>query len=344
MAKFKLKGATAAIPVGISAASLGISTANYKTNRKRLKESKEYQEKQLDAMNRLTSSLDKVDEQLKGNKPEQPAKKGFIKFFQKNNSHTTDLAYKGAVAGGALMGGVLPFLPDNVVGNKVYENKKDLYNPKKNDSAVYNKKNTVFDNGDSETTTLSKGKEGKYTREKESIKFVKKGGWYNNLNPFYRKALLELGGVAIGAGLGALAGMIMDVSDYMNRKRTVNNRLLKDVVDNLKKTGYREGKDFTRDPKMANLLKTKVCLVISKSSDDLKLLINTVKDNKLKTISGQIIKNLPTMSTLTEKVSDRFNEINITTMTSNSGNATWVTSVAEKFIAEGFPVYLVEVG
>ena len=138
--------------------------------------------------------------------------------------------------------------------------------------------------------------------------------------------------------------MIMDASDYINKKKTVNNRLLKDVTENLKKIGYREGQNFTRDPKMASLLKTKVCLVISKSSDELKLLINTVNDGKLKTLTGQITKNLPTMSTLNEKVSDRFNEINITTMTSNSGDAIWVTSVAEKFISSGFPVYLVEVG
>lgn len=282
-----------ALPIGISTAGLGLSAANYYTNRKRLRESGEYQEKQLEAMNNLTSSLNNVDSSL-NNIPaannKQSRKKRSFRFIQKNNSHTSDLAYKGAVLGGTVTGGALPFIP-----NKVKFAKKDVDK-------------------------------------------------YNNLNPFYKKALLELGGVAIGGALGALAGMIMDVSDYINKKTTVNKRLLKDVLDNLKKTGYKEGTDFTRDPKMASLLKTKVCLVISKSSDELKLLINTVNDSKLKTITEQIIKNLPTLSTLTEKVSDRFNEINITTMTSNSGDATWVTSVAEKFISSGYPVYLVEVG
>ena len=282
-----------ALPIGISTAGLGLSAANFYTNRKRLRESSEYQEKQLEAMNNLTSSLNNVDSSL-NNIPaannKQSRKKRSFRFIQKNNSHTSDLAYKGAVLGGTVTGGALPFIP-----NKVKFAKKDVDK-------------------------------------------------YNNLNPFYKKALLELGGVAIGGALGALAGMIMDVSDYINKKTTVNKRLLKDVLDNLKKTGYKEGTDFTRDPKMASLLKTKVCLVISKSSDELKLLINTVNDSKLKTITEQIIKNLPTLSTLTEKVSDRFNEINITTMTSNSGDATWVTSVAEKFISSGYPVYLVEVG
>ena len=50
------------------------------------------------------------------------------------------------------------------------------------------------------------------------------------------------------------------------------------------------------------------------------------------------------MSTVTEKVSDKYNELNITTMTSNNGDSTWVASIAEKFIKAGYPVYLVEVG
>ena len=119
---------------------------------------------------------------------------------------------------------------------------------------------------------------------------------------------------------------------------------MKDILVNLKKMGFQEGRDYTRDPKVSSLLKTKVCLVISKSADELRLLINTVNDYKLKSITEKITSNLPTMSTVTEKVSDRFNEINVTTMTSNNGDAIWIASLAEKFIKEGFPVYLVEVG
>ena len=50
------------------------------------------------------------------------------------------------------------------------------------------------------------------------------------------------------------------------------------------------------------------------------------------------------MSTVTEKVTDRYNELNITTLTSNNGDAIWVASIAEKFIKSGYPVYLIEVG
>lgn len=338
MTKFKLKEA---LPIGISTAGLGISAANYATNRKRAKDSNEYQEKQLKAMDRLTSSLNKVDGSLKKIPAEETqSRRKHFKFFQKNNSHTSDLAYKGAIAGGTLMGGALPFIPEKL-GDKV-EKTETTYDPKKT-GPNFEKTRVNKENGDSFTIQSSREKNGGIKTERSSIKFTNKG-WYNNLNPFYKKALLELGGIAIGATLGALAGMIMDASDYINKKKTVNNRLLKDVTENLKKIGYKEGQNFTRDPKMASLLKTKVCLVISKSSDELKLLINTVNDGKLKSLSSQITKNLPTMSTLTEKVSDRFNEINITTMTSNSGDAIWVTSIAEKFITSGYPVYLVEVG
>lgn len=338
MKKFKLKEA---LPIGISTAGLGISAANYITNKKRLKESNEYQEKQLEAMDRLTSSLNKVDGSLKKIPAEKKQSKKGFKFFQKNNSHTANLAYKGAIAGGTLMGGAIPFIPDHL-GSKVEEGVTTFKPGKEKDKPSFENLGVTNENGDTWTRKISRNNDGVRT-ETSSTRFTNKG-WYNNLNPFYKKALLELGGIAIGAGLGAFAGMIMDVSDYLNKKQTVNNRLLKDVIDNLKKIGYKEGQSFTRDPKMASLLKTKVCLVISKSSDELKLLINTVKDAKLKTLTGQITKNLPTMSTLTEKVSDRFNEINITTMTSNSGDAVWVTSVAEKFISAGYPVYLVEVG
>lgn len=339
MTKFKLKEA---LPIGISTAGLGISAANYRTNKKRAKDSNEYQEKQLKAMDRLTSSLNKVDGSLKKIPAEetQSGRKRF-KFFQKNNSHTSDLAYKGAIAGGALAGGAIPFISDNI-GSKVTEGITTFKPGKEKDKPNYENLEVTKPSGETWTRKTSRNNDGVKT-ETSSIRFTKKG-WYNGLNPFYKKALLELGGIAIGATLGALAGMIMDASDYINKKKTVNNRLLKDVTENLKKIGYREGQNFTRDPKMASLLKTKVCLVISKSSDELKLLINTVNDGKLKTLTGQITKNLPTMSTLNEKVSDRFNEINITTMTSNSGDAIWVTSVAEKFISSGFPVYLVEVG
>ena len=310
MKKFKLKEA---LSVGIPTATLAVSSANFITNSKKRQENKEYQEKQLEVLNKLTKSIDKVDSTLDS---EKKKKKG-IKFFQKLNSNILDMAGKGAVLGGGIASGSNVFLPKKIGGHFEREYWKDNGKDKHKDVFIDDPK-------------------FKYPKLKEKYNGLEDSG--------LREILISLGGVAIGATLGAIVGAIKDVSEAVSRKTTVNVRLMKDVLGNLRKSGYTEGKDYTRDPKMANLLKTKVCLVISKSSDSLRLLINTVNDPKLKSLSGGIIKNLPSMSTVTEKASDRFNELNITTMTTNKGDATWVSSVAERFISEGFPVYLVEVG
>lgn len=304
------------LAIGLPAASLGVSSANFVTNKKRRDESNEFNRKQIKILNRLTNSLDKVDDTLKHSTPApqvEEKKKKFL-FF----SHTGDLAYKGGIFGGGLASGAGLFLPNKIGGKNV--------------------------------TTRVMGKDGKMEYKKEwqddpNFKYTKFREKYNKASDQgLRQILISLGGVVIGATLGAIAGAVMDVSEAISRKTTVNARLMKDVLDALKKSGYKEGRDFTRDPKTANLMKTKVCLVISRSGDSLRLLINTINDPKLKSLSSGIVKNLPAMSTVTEKASDRFNELNVTTMTTNNGDATWVGSVAERFISAGYPVYLVEVG
>lgn len=150
-------------------------------------------------------------------------------------------------------------------------------------------------------------------------------------------------GTLIGGALGAVAGAIMDYSEKRHKKNSVNNRILNSVIDDLEKSGFREGEDYTRNPKTASLIKTKVNIVISKAADDFKLIINTINDPKLKDITDLVIKNLPSMSVSNEKLGDRFNEISIST-TSSNGNSVFISSICEKFIREGYPVYLIEVG
>ena len=175
MKKFKLKEA---LPIGISTAGLGISAANYITNKKRLKESNEYQEKQLEAMDRLTSSLNKVDGSLKKiPAKEKQSKKGF-KFFQKNNSHTANLAYKGAIAGGTLMGGAIPFIPDHL-GSKVEEGVTTFKPGKEKDKPSFENLGVTNENGDTWTRKISRNNDGVRT-ETSSTRFTNKG-WYNNL-------------------------------------------------------------------------------------------------------------------------------------------------------------------
>jgi hypothetical protein len=152
------------------------------------------------------------------------------------------------------------------------------------------------------------------------------------------------GGTIIGAGLGLLVGLTKDISTRVNRATTVDARLMQGVIENLKKDGFKEGIDYTRDPKTANDLKMKVCIVISKSSGNMQLLVNTVADTKLKTVALNMAKNIPNTATVNTKLSDKYNDISISTISDSSANIGLVTGIAEYFIRNKYPVYLVEVG
>lgn len=151
-------------------------------------------------------------------------------------------------------------------------------------------------------------------------------------------------GTIIGAALGAIIGGIREIDKAISSRSNVDNRLMDKILTQLKKGNFKEGEHFTRDPRTANLLKTKACIAISRSSGELQLLINTVSDPKLQGLTEGVVKNLPSMSTVTKKSTDRFNDISITTISKSSADAGFVASIAERFIRNGYPVYLVEVG
>ena len=88
----------------------------------------------------------------------------------------------------------------------------------------------------------------------------------------------------------------------------------------------------------------KVCIVISKSSGNMQLLVNTVADTKLKTVALNMAKNIPNTATVNTKLSDKYNDISISTISDSSANIGLVTGIAEYFIRNKYPVYLVEVG
>lgn len=151
-------------------------------------------------------------------------------------------------------------------------------------------------------------------------------------------------GLIAGAALGALAGVIDKQRTKFNRKTTVDDRLMNTVVENLIKDNFKEGKDFTRDPKIATQLKTKVCICISRVSGDLRILVNMVSDPRLQGLAKDLVKNIPNKSAVNERTSDKFNDITITTISDSSMDAGLVTGVAERFIHSGYPIQLVEVG
>ena len=152
------------------------------------------------------------------------------------------------------------------------------------------------------------------------------------------------GGTVLGAALGALYSSAKSYFDDKNRKATVDNRLMKHVVTALIKSGFVPDKDFILDSKLANSLKTKVCIVISRTNGDLKMIVNTVADHRLGEITSDIIKNLPNSSVVTKQLGDKFNNITISSISDASADYGLILSVVEKYIRGHYPVYLVEVG
>ena len=70
-----------------------------------------------------------------------------------------------------------------------------------------------------------------------------------NKNVWGNQLMFIGGGVVIGAALGALVSGIKGLSNRINNRKTVDNRLMKTVIELLKKDNLKEGIDFTRDPK-----------------------------------------------------------------------------------------------
>lgn len=152
------------------------------------------------------------------------------------------------------------------------------------------------------------------------------------------------GSMLIGAALGAIVGTIKEISKRINRNKTVDARLMEKIRMGLKASGLKEGIDYTRDPKQATQMKTRVCIVISKYSGELKLLINVVKDKKLEQLTENIVKNIPNTSNVVTRTGDKYNDIIISTISDNSADPGLICGMVEKFVHNKYPVYLVEVG
>ena len=156
------------------------------------------------------------------------------------------------------------------------------------------------------------------------------------------KAMIPLAGAALGAVAGSLWGIVKTADQVISQHGT-GHKLIEEVVKNLKRAGYKRDTDWTMDPKRATTMKTKVCIVLSRTADELGVLINMANDPKLKSVSAEITKNLPVDAQETERFSDRFNDLQISSYPS-SKDSVFVFSIVESFIKRGFPVYLLEVG
>ena len=294
----------------ITTATAGFSGTNLVINTTRKTDDKNYQEKQLEAMNKLTKALGGVNETLKetenlSNKKKQPIR--LKKIFSEGSNNTNIITFRRKD---------FSILSDTIKGAAIGGNLATLSLP-------------------------LGGKDAKNIYIKSSNPTFRK---INKLSPFSKRLGVIAAGTLVGAALGALVGTIKKSDEVISRKLTVDNRLMDRVIEDLKKTGFKEGSDFTRDPKTADSLKSVVSVAITRNSGELRLLVNTISDNKLKDITKNIIKNLPNSSAVSEENKSRYNEISITTISDGSADVGLIAGICEKFIRNKYPVYLVEVG
>lgn len=298
----------------ISAAALGISVANLGTNSKRQREAREIADRQTELMNKQINTMS--------------ANTKAIKDFINSNREVSNTFREGFQ----------------------YQQKQEPNKKKKKrfllfsspESKQFSVKSSTIAGAQlgfaigglgSVPSFLPKELKGKNTLSEN----------YNKITTFQKQAALTAAGTIIGAALGALVGVIGEI-DKKGSRGSVKDRLLPDVISNLKKDHFKEGIDFTRDPKTADRLKTRVCIALSKNSGDLRILINTESDPKLKNITSKLVRNIPNSGVDNRTASNKYNEITISTISDSSSDATLVSGIISQFIHNGFPVYIVEVG
>ena len=166
---------------------------------------------------------------------------------------------------------------------------------------------------------------------------IDKKGWTVN------QAFKAVGySVLVGAALGLVLGVTKKIAETSSRNKT-NQRVINTVTKLLKNKGFEENKDFTTDPKTADLEKTKVTVLVNRGNGDLKLALNVISDEKLEKVCNRVVSELPDKSKTMTKESNRYNEIMITTLSSGN-DAIVISGIIEKFIRAGYPVYMIEVG
>lgn len=182
------------------------------------------------------------------------------------------------------------------------------------------------------------------------VKFLPGAKKYNNLRHGKKdtegkiKQQLTIMGtsVILGAALGALLGTVKEIDKHVSQGNA-DNRLMGSVIKELEKKGYKEGQDFTRDPKQATTFK--VCIVLTRDGANLRLLVNIVKDPKLKQTTDKVIRSLTGKPQVRNNTaSNKYNEISISTISNTPSNIKTVTELASGFIKAGYPTYIVEVG
>ena len=263
-----------------------------------------------------------------------------IKFRQKDFSNyilkgaVAGAHIGGAIGGGLAHGGFIPMkMPKYVPGGGKYNEWVEYAISKgSKDGKSFPKyeEKDLYINGE------LKAKEGepKYLRDWKGDKIPVLGQ--------KQKIAFTVGSVILGAGLGALVGAVRTLGEKWNQSKT-DRRLLQPLKRALNLVSLKEGVDYTFDPKLANEIPTKVCIVLSSASGDLQTVINSKNDPKLKRVVDKVVRQSPGRVKAGEE-SNRYNEITITTEKNTSNNVKQVVSIVKSFVESGYPVYIVEVG
>lgn len=155
-----------------------------------------------------------------------------------------------------------------------------------------------------------------------------------------------VGGIIVGAALGTLFGIIKNEATSRNRDNTINNRYLPKVTEMLLNCGFLEDKDFTRDPKTADDLRTRICIMVSRYSTDTRISINCSADFKTQQLIDKMINDLGLSRKVSIKKqgSDRFANIEMLKRTKIDEDVNLIKSISEYLMKKHIPIYLVEVG
>lgn len=153
-------------------------------------------------------------------------------------------------------------------------------------------------------------------------------------------------GIIVGAALGTLFGIIKNKTILRNRDNTINNRYLPKVTEMLLKCGFIEDRDFTRDPKTADDLRTRICIMVSRYSTDTRISINCSADFKTQQLIDKMINDLGLSRKVSIKKqgSDRFSNIEMLKRTKIDEDVNLIKSISEYLMKKHIPIYLVEVG
>lgn len=156
---------------------------------------------------------------------------------------------------------------------------------------------------------------------------------------------LTAAGTILGAALGALVGTAREIGSKISQSKAGESRLSKALVDRLGAT-YRQDKDFTLDPKVADRLKIRVCIVITKDASNLQIRVNAVDDKHLNVLVDRLTRDIKNSSRVFDRqqTSNKFNDIIVTTASNSITNVAKISKLVSDFIEAGYPVYIVEVG